>query len=145
MTALTSLFLRAGTLLILSACTLLGGPKPTDQTAVVKDGPWGKVYRGGYVEIVSINGIEADWRVHSALSISPGDRSAWFFVYLCNEDPKHCISIAQALVTFHAQAGHTYRPRAEEQVNGSNRFWVWVEDAGSGQAVSERVLGAPGA
>ena len=144
MTALTS-FLRAGTLLALSACTFLGEPKPTDQTAVVKDGPWGKVYRGGYVEIVSVNGVQPDWRVHSALSISPGDRSAWFFVYLCNEDPKHCISIAQAQVAFHAQAGHTYRPRAEEQVNGSNRFWVWVEDAGTGQAVSERVLGAPGA
>ena len=142
MTALASLS-RAGSLLLLSACTLLGDPKPTDQTAVVKDGPWGKVYRGGYVEMVSVNDVQPEWRLHSALSIPPGDRSAWFYVYLCNEDPKHCVSIAQAQLAFRAQAGHTYRPRAQEQVNGSNRFWVWVEDAVTDQAVSEKVLGAP--
>jgi len=134
----------AGVFAALCACTLLDNPKPTDETAVVKDGPWGKVYRGGYVEMVSVNGSESAWRLHSAVSISPGDRSAWFYVYLCNEDPKHCISIAQALVAFSALAGHTYRPRAEEQVNGSNRFWVWVEDADTGQAVSEKALGASG-
>jgi hypothetical protein len=143
MTALAS-SLCAAVLLTLSACTLLDNPKPTDQTAVVKDGPWGKVYRGGYVEIVSVSGVEPAWRLHSALSIPAGDRSAWFYVYLCNEDPKHCISIAQAQVSFHAEAGHTYRARAQEQVNGSNRFWVWVEDEGTDQAVSEKVLGAPG-
>ncbi|HEX6827595.1 MAG TPA: hypothetical protein VF104_01310 [Burkholderiales bacterium] len=43
---------------------------------------------------------------------------------------------------FQSQSGHTYRPRAREQVNGSNRFWVWVEEEGSGEAVSERVPGA---
>ena len=139
MTALTSLSL-AGTLLALSACALLDNPKPSDQTAVVKDGPWGKVYRGGYVEIV-----QSDWRLHSALTIPPGDRSAWFYVYLCNEDPKHCTPIAQAQVVFRALAGHTYRPRAQEQINGSNRFWVWVEDEECGQPVSDKVLGAPGA
>jgi hypothetical protein len=150
MTSLTSLasrnlFLGAAALLTLCACTLLDNPKPTDQTAVVKDGPWGKVYRGGYVEMVSVVGVEPDWRLHSALSIPPGDRSGWFYVYLCNEDPKHCIPIAQALVAFRAQASHAYRARAQEQVNGSNRFWVWVEDEATGQPVSENVLGAPGA
>ena len=143
MTTLTSFSLAA--LLALSACTLLDNPKPTDQTAVVKDGPWGKVYRGGYVEIVPVSDGQPDWRLHSALTIPPGDRSAWFHVYLCNEDPTHCITIAQAQVAFRAQAGHTYRPRAQEQVNGSNRFWVWVEDEGTGEPVSDKVLSAPGA
>ena len=138
-TALIS-FSLAGALLALPACTLLDNPKPTDQTAVIKDGPWGKVYRGGYVQIV-----QADWRLHSTLTIPPGDRSAWFYVYLCKEDPTHCISIAQAQVVFHAQARHTYRPRAEEQMNGSNRFWVWVEDEDTGQPASDKVLATPGA
>ena len=141
MTTLRSLL--ASGLVALSACTLLAEPKPTDDTAVVKDGPWGKVYRGGYVEVASVSGVQPGWRLHSAIAIPPGDRSAWLYVYLCNEDPKHCISIAQAQVAFRAQADHTYRPRAQEQVNGSNRFWVWVEDEATGQAVSEKVLGSP--
>jgi hypothetical protein len=96
------------------------------------------------VEIVSIGGVEASWRLRSALAIPDGDRSALFYVYLCNEDPKHCISVAQAQVAFHAQAGHTYRARAQEQVNGSNRFWVWVEDVATGRVVGGTVPGAPG-
>jgi hypothetical protein len=138
-TAINSISL-AGVLLALCACTLPGSPKPTDQTAVLKEGPWGKVYRGGYVEI-----DQADWRLHSAVLIPAGDRSTWFSVYLCNADPTHCTAIARAQVSFRAQAGHTYRPRAEEKINGSNRFWMWVEDEGSGQPVSDRVVGAPGA
>lgn len=137
MTALSS-FSLVGVLLALSACTLLDAPKPTDRTAVVKDGPWGKVYRGGYVEIV-----QPDWRLHSTMTIPPGDRSSSFYVYLCNGDANHCISVAHAQVSFRAQAGHSYRPRAEERVNGSNRFWVWVEDEGTGQPVSDRVPSAP--
>jgi hypothetical protein len=123
------------TVLALSACAQLAEPKPTNQTAVVRSGPWGKVYRGGDVEIASVDGIKPQWRVHSAMQIPEGERSAWFYVYLCTEDPKSCISIAQANVAFHAQGGHTYRACAQEQVNGSNRFWVWVEDEGSGQVV----------
>ncbi len=143
MTTLRSFLLFNG-LVALSACTLLAEPKPTEHTAVVKDGPWGKVYRGGYVELASVSGVQPDWRLQSAVSIPAGDRSAWLYVYLCNEDPKHCISIAQAQVAFRAQGGHTYRPRAQEQVHGSNRFWVWVEDEATGQAVSEKILGTPG-
>jgi hypothetical protein len=145
MTALTS-FSLAAALLTLSACTLLDNPKPTDQTAMVKDGRWGKVYRGGYVEIVSVSGVEPVWRLHSALSIPAGDRSAWFYVYLCNEGAMVCTSgvpVAQAQVSFNVQGGHTYRPRAQEQVNGSNRFWVWVEDEATGEAVGGTVPGAP--
>ncbi len=140
--------LAAAAFLILSACTLLDNPKPTDQTAVIKDGPWGKVYRGGYVEMVSMSGVQSQWRLHSAVSIPPGERSAWFYIYLCNEGAMLCtsgVSVAQAKVSFKVQGGHTYLPRAQEQVNGSNCFWVWVEDESSGEPVSERVLGWPGA
>lgn len=137
-TALTSIPL-ATMLLVLGACTLPGSPRPTEQTAVVKDGPWGRVYRGGYVEIEQV-----DWRLHSALTIPAGERSAWFSVYLCNADPAHCIPIARAQIVFRAQAGHAYRPLAEEQTNGSNRFWVWVEDESNRQPVSDRALGVPG-
>ena len=142
MIAVRSLLFVCG-LGVLSACSLLAEPKPTDDSAVVKNGHWGGVYRGGYLEVVSVSGVQADWRLHSAVSIPLGERSMWLFVYLCNEDPKHCISVAQAQVAFNVQGGHTYRPRAEEQVNGSNRFWVWVEDEATGQPVSDRVLGSP--
>lgn len=136
-TALAASLFRAAALLTVCACAQLADPKPGDQTAVVKAGPWGGVYRGGYVELVSIDGVQPTWRLHSAAEIGDGDRSALFYVYLCNQDPKHCISIAQAQVMFHAQAGHTYRARAQEQVHGSNRFRVWVEDASTGKAVGE--------
>ncbi|HTS53446.1 MAG TPA: hypothetical protein VMH26_09260 [Burkholderiales bacterium] len=146
MTAITS-FPLAVALVALSACALLDNPKPTDQTAVVKPGLWGGAYRGGYVEIVSVSGVEADWRLHSALSIPAGDRTAWFYVYLCNQGATLCssaVSLGQAQISFNAQGGHTYRPRAQEQVNGSNRFSVWIEDESTSKAVSERVLSAPG-
>src|SRR3974390_1085364 len=89
-------------LLTLSACN----PRPTAQSAVMKEGPWGKVYRGGYVEMVSVSGVQSQWRLHSALSIPAGELSAWFYIYLCNADPWNCVSIAQALVPFRAEAGH---------------------------------------
>ena len=87
------------------------------------------------MEIASVRDIKPEWRVHSAMRIAEGDQLALLHVYLCTEDPQHCISIAQAQVTFRAQAGHTYRARAQEQVNGSNRFWVWLEDEGTGKVV----------
>lgn len=128
---------------VLAACAQLAEPKPTDRMAVVRAGPWGKVYRGGYVEIASVDGVKPEWRLHSAMQIAEGERSAWFYVYLCSEDPKHCVSIARAQVAFRAQAGHTYRARAEEQINGSNRFWVWVEDEDGGEVVGGTRPAAP--
>lgn len=140
---LLSSSLAAAAFLTVSACALLGNPKPTDQTAVIKAGHWGKVYRGGYVEIVSVSGVEPAWRLHSAMVIPAGDGSALFSVNLCNGGPMECIPAAEMQVAFGAQAGHTYRPRAREQVNGSNRFWVWVEDEGTGQVVGGTVPGTP--
>jgi hypothetical protein len=102
--------------------------EPTDRTAVVKATPWGKVYRGGYVEIASVNGVQPSWRLRSEMELDAGDQTAVFYVYLCNGGMRDCMSVAQAQVSFRAEPKHTYRARAREQINGSNRFWVWVED-----------------
>jgi hypothetical protein len=122
--------------LVLSSCAYLAPLKPTDHTAVVKAGQWGAVYRGGYVEMVSVNGVEPSWRLHSAMEIGAGETRGLFYVYLCNDGTKDCNnSIAGAEFYFRAEGGHTYRAHAREQVNGSNRFWVWVEDESTGKAV----------
>jgi hypothetical protein len=125
------------TLMLLAGCAgLEQGPlKPTDKTAVVKAGPWGKVYRGGYVEIASVNGTETGWRLRSEMELNAGNQSGVFYVYLCTQGNKHCTSVAEAQIRFKAEAGHTYQVRAREQVNGSNRFWVWVVDEGDNHVV----------
>ncbi len=123
-------------LLVLSACAYLEPPKPTNHTAVIKAGPWGEVYRGGYVEIVSISGVEPSWRLRSDMQVGVGDHIGFFYVYLCNSGSSRCNnSIAEAQFDFRAEAGHTYRVRAREQVNGSNRFWVWLVDEATGDVV----------
>lgn len=108
-----------------------------DDTAVIKAGPWGKVYRGGYVEVASIRGIDPQWRLHSEVEVSPGNVSALFYVYLCQGDRNHCFSVAEAPITFRAEPGRAYRARAREEVNGSNRFTVWVENETTGQTVGQ--------
>lgn len=126
----------AATLLVLASCA---GQRtelqPTDRTAVVKATSWGKVYRGGYVEIASVNGVEPSWRVRSEMELAAGDQTAAFYVYLCNGDMHHCTAVAQAQIGFRAEPRHIYRVRAREHVNGSNRFWVWVEDEMDGKTV----------
>jgi hypothetical protein len=124
-------------LLMLASCARLEQRplEPTDRTAVVKATAWGKIYRGGYVEIASVNGVEPSWRLRSDLELAAGAHTAVFYVYLCNGDMRDCISIAQAQISFDAEAKHTYRARAREQINGSNRFWVWVEDESDGRMV----------
>ena len=124
-------------LLVLVSCAGLEQTalQPTDRTAVVKATPWGKVYRGGYVEIASVNGMEPSWRLRSEMELNAGDQTAVFYVYLCNGGMRDCTSIAEAQISFRAQAKHTYRARASEQINGSNRFWVWIEDDADGKTV----------
>jgi len=123
-------------LLFASGCTYLEPPKPTDRTAVVKAGQWGEVYRGGYVELVSASGVEPGFRLHSTIEIPAGDQIGLFYVYLCTGSSTQCNnSIAQAQFAFRAEPGHTYRPRAREQVNGSNQFWIWVVDEANGNVV----------
>ena len=121
---------------VISGCAYLEPPKPTDHSAVVKAGQWGEVYRGGYVELVSTSSVEPGWRLHSAVQIPAGDQVGLFYVYLCAGGSSQCNdSIAQAQFAFRAEAGHTYRPRAREQVNGSNQFWVWLVDEATGNVV----------
>jgi hypothetical protein len=123
--------------LLVASCSLLQQRplQPTDKTAVVRAGQWGKIYRGGYVELAAVSGVNAGWRLHSDLSVTPGMLSGVYYIYSCAQDYNHCISIAEANVTFEAEAGHTYQVRAREQVSGSNRFWVWVVDEAGGQVV----------
>ncbi len=122
--------------LALSGCAYLEEPKATDHTSVVKAGRWGEIYRGGYVELVSVNGVEPRWRLRSDVEVPPGDQTGLFYVYLCSGGSMPCNnSIAGAQVSFRAEAGHTYRAHAREQVNGSNRFWIWVEDHATGKVV----------
>jgi hypothetical protein len=125
------------TLALLSGCAwLAGGPlQPTRDTAVVRAGEWGKVYRGGYVEIASINGVASGWRLHSDLQVTPGILHGVFYVFLCTQDSKHCTVLAQSQMTFKAEARYTYRLLAREQVHGTNRFWVWVVDEASNAVV----------
>ncbi|HLB15081.1 MAG TPA: hypothetical protein VJM14_09140 [Burkholderiales bacterium] len=123
-------------LLVLSGCAYLEEPKATDHTSVVKAGRWGEIYRGGYVELVSVNGVEPRWRLRSDIEVPPGDQTGLFYVFLCSGGSMPCNnSIAGAQVSFRAEAGHTYRAHAREQVNGSNRFWIWVEDDATGKVV----------
>jgi hypothetical protein len=123
-------------LLVLSGCANLEQLKPTDHTSVIKAGQWGEAYRGGYVEIISVNGVEPSWRLRSEMEVGAGDQTGLFYVYLCNGSSKDCNnSIAEAQISFRAEPGHTYRAHAREQVNGSNRFWVWVEDEATGKVV----------
>jgi hypothetical protein len=122
--------------LVLSGCASLEEPRPTDRTAVVKAGQWGEIYRGGHAEMVSVNGVQPSWRLRSEIEVGAGDQTGLFYVYLCNGGSKPCNnSIAEAQISFRAEGGHTYRVHAREQVNGSNRFWVWVEDEGTGKVV----------
>jgi hypothetical protein len=125
----------SGLLLILWSCSALQPLQPTARTAVVKAGPWGKVYRGGYVELAAISGGDVRWRLRSEVELTPGVLNAVYYVYLCTQADKNCTSIAEAQGRFTAQAGHTYQVRAQEQGNGSNRFWVWVIDETDGRSV----------
>jgi len=122
-------------LLVLSSCATFEPLKPTNHTAVVKAGPWGEVYRGGYVELISVGGVEPSWRLRSDMEVGAGDQSGLFYVYLCYGSTQCNNSIAQAQFAFRAEAGHTYRVHAREQVNGSNRFWVWLVDEATGDVV----------
>ena len=124
-------------LVLLSSCAVVeqGTLKPTDKTAVVKAGQWGKVYRGGYVEIAALKDAQTGWRMRSEMEVTPGILNGVYYIYLCTQGNKHCTSVAQAQISFKAEAGHTYQAHAREQTNGSNLFWVWVVDEESNRMV----------
>lgn len=108
-------------------------PQPSAATAVIHTGPWGKIYRGGYVEIVAVGEARPTWSHPGAVVVSPGEHTGLFHIQLCSGDQRNCVSTANASVTFRAAAGHSYRVCAREKVHGSNQFWVWVEDTADGQ------------
>lgn len=110
-------------------------PQPSATTAVIHTGPWGKIYRGGYVEIVAVGLAAPTWGHPGSVVISPGEHTGLFHIYLCHGEQRDCVSTADASVTLRAASGHSYRVRAREKVHGSNEFWVWVEDAANGQVV----------
>lgn len=105
---------------------------PDDDTAVLKSGAWGKVYRGGYVRILSVNGEAPPLANRSEMALRGSEQAADLQVLLCPEDARHCQPIAAASLSFRAEPGHTYLVRAREKVNGSNDFMVWVEDERDG-------------
>ena len=126
----------AAAVLALSGCAVFEAPRPTDQTAVIKPGRWGAIYRGGSVEAVSVDGVDTGWRLSSDLEVAAGERTTLLYVFLCSGSATPCNNaIARAQLSIRAEAGHTYRPHAREQVNGSNRFWIWIEDEATGKAV----------
>jgi hypothetical protein len=115
---------------LLSGCVLFQPSQlePTAQTAVVRSGYWGKVYRGGDVQILSVSGYEPSLRNTREVAVPAGEQHGLFSVNLCREGGKHCYSLARADIGFRADAGRRYLARAKEKGNGSNQFWVWVED-----------------
>jgi len=105
---------------------------PGPDTAVLRAGSWGGVYRGGSVSIVSVSGASPHWTDTSQMVIPAGERQGEFQILLCENGQMQCRPLAQASIAFHADAGSSYVVRAQETVNGSDRFSVWVENAQTG-------------
>lgn len=119
---------------VLSGCALFYTPtvSPGLDTAVLRAGSWGGVYRGGMVSIVSVSGASPRWTDTRNMVIPPGERQGEFQVLLCESDQTQCRPLARVTIAFRAGAGRSYVARAKETENGSDRFSVWVEDQQSG-------------
>jgi hypothetical protein len=118
----------------LTGCALFYTPTltPGPDTAVLRAGTWGGVYRGGSVSIVSVSGATPSWTDTRQMVIPPGERRGEFQVLLCENEQLQCRPLTRVGVAFRADAGSAYVVRAQETVNGSDRFSVWVENAQSG-------------
>jgi hypothetical protein len=118
----------------LSACFAFAPEplKPDRENAVVRSAHWGGVYRGGYVGIVAIGGHSPSWKSSREVMVPAGEQVGEFYVYLCSQpDEKNCNSVASAQIPLRLEAERIYVVRAREKVNGSNQFWIWVEDQAS--------------
>ena len=117
-----------------SGCVLFQPPRlvPTAETAVVHAGEWGEIYRGGYVRIDSVSGRTPSWSNSREIAVGRGQQTGVFEVLLCLSGERNCPELARAELRFETEPGHTYLVRAREKVNGSNQFWVWVEDEQTG-------------
>jgi hypothetical protein len=101
---------------------------PTSDTAVVRSSQWGAFYRGGYVRIDSISGRAPSWRNSQEVAVGSGEQTGIFAVLLCRGSEQNCPELASTNVGFKTAPGHVYVVHAQEKVNGSNQFWVWVQD-----------------
>jgi hypothetical protein len=116
---------------LLSGCVLFQPARlePDAQTSVVRSAPWGKVYRGGYVQVVNVNGIEPSFSNKREVAVPPGEQRGVLWVSLCEGDSyKRCHAVKTAQLDFRTDPGRSYLARAQEKVHGSNEFWVWVEE-----------------
>ena len=84
-------------LALLGGCTLFerNELKATDQTAVVRGADWGKVYRGGYVQIVSVTGKSPAWGSSDQTAVPPGPQTGEFLVLLCQTERMGCQPLAR--------------------------------------------------
>jgi hypothetical protein len=116
---------------LLSGCVLFQPAwlEPDAQSSVVRSGPWGKVYRGGYVQVVNVNGVEPSFSNQREVAVPPGEQRGVLWVSLCDSDSyKRCYTVNTAQIDFRTEPGRSYVARAQEKVHGSNAFWVWVEE-----------------
>jgi hypothetical protein len=103
--------------------------EPDTQTSVVRSAPWGKVYRGGYVQVVNVSGVEPSFSNKREVAVPPGARRGVLWVSLCEGDSyKRCYTVQTVQLDFRTEPGRSYLARAREKVHGSNEFWVWVEE-----------------
>ena len=123
--------LAALVLPLLAGCALFARTElqPDAHTAVVRAGDWGKVYRGGYVAIVNVNGQQPDWATPRQIKVAPGEQFGVFQVVLCETQHAGCRPLALAQLKLRLAPGAIYDVLAQEKVNGSNEFWVWAQDA----------------
>jgi hypothetical protein len=105
---------------------------PTADTAVVRSGQWGEFYRGGYVRIESVSGHTPSWRNSQEVSVDGGRQTGTFSVMLCRGSDQSCPELASTEVRFNTELGHSYVVHAQEKINGSNQFWIWVQDQQTG-------------
>jgi hypothetical protein len=143
--SLSRLSLLAATALTLTGCALFQSARldSTPDTAVVRSAPWGKVYRGGYVQILSVSGYEPSLRNRRDVAVPPGEQRGAFAVNLCPDGAyKRCYPVTTTEIAFRAEPGRSYLVKAREKVNGSNEFWVWVEDEQSHAVVGGVAPGA---
>jgi hypothetical protein len=116
--------------LMTSSCALFQTAhlEPTADTAVVRSGQWGEFYRGGYVRIESVSGHTPSWRNSQEVAVGGGQQTGKFSVMLCRGSDQNCPELSSAELRFTTDLGHSYVVHAQEKINGSNQFWIWVQD-----------------
>ncbi len=117
--------------LLLGGCALFERTQlqPGLHTAVLRGADWGRVYRGGYVAIIDVNGQRPAWATPRQIEVKAGQQFGSFQVILCATQTAQCQPLKLVQLKMQLEAAAAYEVHARETVNGSNEFWVWVEDA----------------